>query len=156
MSDADLGTYLNDHLAGSVVAIEMIERAVQQDPGTPLSASLAEVVAEIRADQEVLRGLLERIGAKENPVKKAGAWLAEKVGRLKLGDTGEGALGRLEMLETLALGIRGKLGLWVALQRVAPRHPELGEVDFAALQVRAREQHARVEAHRVEAAIEAL
>jgi hypothetical protein len=134
----------------------MIERTIGLHPGTPLSADLTWIVAEIREDQEVLRGLLAGLDVKESPVKKAGAWLAEKAGRLKLGDPGEDALGRLEMLETLALGIQGKVGLWVALQRVRSRHPALAGVDFPRLQARAREQHARVEAHRVEAAAEAL
>lgn len=156
MSPAGLGTYLNDHLAGSIVAVEMIEQAIEQDPGTTLGADLTRIVGEIREDQEILRGLLARLEVKENPVKKAGAWLAEKAGRLKLGDTGEGALGRLEMLETLALGIQGKLGLWLALEQVARHRPELAGLDFGGLQARAREQHARVEAHRVEAAVEAL
>jgi hypothetical protein len=36
MSDDALETYLNDHLAGSVSAIQMLERAVDDHAGTPL------------------------------------------------------------------------------------------------------------------------
>ncbi|MBA3260081.1 MAG: hypothetical protein H0T68_11530 [Gemmatimonadales bacterium] len=156
MSKEVLGTYLNDHLAGSIMAVEMMERAIEEDRGTQLRAFLSGLVNEVKADQELVRGLLEQLGAKENPIKKAGAWLAEKAGRLKMGDTGEGALGRLEMLETLSLGIYGKLKLWLALERAAPRHSELAGLDYKKLQASAREQHDRIEAQRVEAALEAF
>jgi hypothetical protein len=59
----------------------------------------------------------------------------------------------MEMLETLALGISGKLKLWVALEHVAPRYPELAGVDYPGLQARAREQHDLVEDLRVKAAL---
>ena len=156
MSAGGLGTYLNDHLAGSVMALEMIERSIGQHPGTPLSADLTWVAAEIREEQKVLRELLEGLDVKESPVKKAGAWLAEKAGRLKLGDMAEDPLGRLEMLEALSLGIQGKLKLWMALEQVMARRAALAGVDFRRLQARAREQHDRVEAYRLEAAGEAL
>jgi hypothetical protein len=156
MTTEALGTYLNDHLAGSLAAVEMVERAIEENRGDPLATSLAEVVAAIREDQAVLRRLLERLGVSESPLKKAGAWLAEKAGRLKLGDTGDGPLPRFEMLEALSLGILGKLALWRALQRIADRYPAVAELDLMTLERRAREQHERVEAHRLEAAAGAL
>ena len=88
--------------------------------------------------------------------KKAGAWLMEKAGRLKLGGTGEGELSRLEALEALGIGIQGKLALWRGLQRVATRHPALAGVDLPGLERQGRAQWERVEAHRVEAALQAL
>ncbi len=156
MSKKALGTYLNDHLAGSIMAVEMTERAIEEDRGTQLRAFLSGLVNEIKADQDLLRGLLEKLDAKENPIKKAGAWLAEKAGRLKMGDSGEVALGRLELLETLSLGIYGKLKLWLALEAVASRHAELGGLDYQKLQASARDQLDRIEVRRVEAAREAL
>ncbi|MBA3258081.1 MAG: hypothetical protein H0T68_01280 [Gemmatimonadales bacterium] len=156
MSKDLLSTYLNDHLAGSIMAVEMTERAIEEDRGTQLRAFLSGLVNEIKADQDLLRELLEKLDAKEDPIKKAGAWLAEKAGRLKMGNTREGALGRLEMLETLSLGIYGKLKLWLALERVAAHHSELAGLDYKKLQASAREQHDRVEAQRVEAAVEAF
>jgi hypothetical protein len=156
MSREALGTYLKDHLAGSVLAVEMIERMIEEQRGDRLRASLTGLLGEIKEDQELLRGLLKSLNVRENPMRKAGAWLAEKAGRLKMGDTQEGALGRMEALETLSLGIKGKLKLWLALEQVAARHPELAGLDYRRLQARAREQHDLVEAHRVEAALEAF
>ena len=122
MSREALGIYLNDHLAGSVVAVETLERLVEVGHPSLSPETLRGLLAEIEQDREVLRTLLERLDIAEHPVKKAAAWLTEKVGRIKLD---EGSLGRMEMLDTLALGTLGKLKLWLALEQVAPRHSEL-------------------------------
>jgi hypothetical protein len=58
----------------------------------------------------------------------------------------------LEALETLALGIQGKLALWRALATATEQVPELRKMDLAQLERRAREQHERVEAQRLQVA----
>jgi hypothetical protein len=65
---------------------------------------------------------MDRLGIRRDPVKRAAAWGAEKVGRLKLNGqlTGYSPLSRVVELETLSLGVAGKLGLWRALRDVAP------------------------------------
>ena len=157
MSDETLGTYLNDHLAGSVGAIEMVERAIRESAGQPLATRLEKVLPEIKQDQAVLVELIQRIGAKENSLKKAGAWLVEKAGRVKLGGTGEpDALARLEMLETLIVGMHGRRALWLALSVVVDKHPALYSLDLDLLGRRAQEQHDYVEELRLEVAREVL
>ena len=156
MSDERLGAYLNDHLAGSVAAVEMLERAIEENRGTPLAAALATLLNEIRDDQATLRGLIDRLGVSENPLKKAGAWLAEKAGRLKLSDVAEGRLDRLEMLEALALGVHGKLSLWRALRHSVSSHPAVRGMDLDGLARQAQEQREQVEVLRLEAAAEAF
>jgi hypothetical protein len=157
MSNETLSAYLNDHLAGSVGAIQMVERAIQENSGNLLARRLEEVLKEIRKDQAVLQDLIERIGSRENRLKKAGAWLAEKAGRVKLGGTDEPAeLARMETLETLAMGIQGKRSLWRALRVVAGKHAVLSGLDLDLLERRAVEQHDRVEEWRLEAAREVL
>jgi hypothetical protein len=148
-----LGTYLNDHLAGSVGAVELAERMIRENEGEPFAARLSPLLEEIRQDQALLEGLIERIGAGQNPFRKAGAWLAEKAGRLKLGGTDEPrGLSRLEVLATLAMGIHGKRALWRALRAVAERHDVLHGLDLDLLERRAREQHDEVEHMRLEVA----
>ncbi|HEX2217881.1 MAG TPA: hypothetical protein VHG35_03705 [Gemmatimonadales bacterium] len=157
MSDGTLGTYLNDHLAGSVGAVELLERAIRENEGDPIAGRLEGILAEIRQDQAVLQELIQQVGAAESPLKKAGAWLAEKAGRVKLGATDEPRdLSRLEVLEMLTMGIRGKQALWRALRTVAGKYPPLSGLDFDRLEHRAVEQHDRVEALRLEAARDAL
>ena len=157
MSDETLSTYLNDHLAGSIGAVAMVERAIVENAGTLLGRRLEEILKEIKKDQLVLQDLIERLGSKENPLKKAGAWLAEKAGRVKLGGTGDpGELSRLEMLETLGIGMQGRRALWRALRVAAKKHPAIRELDLDLLERRAVEQHDRVEEWRLEAAREVL
>ena len=157
MSRQALSAYLNDHLAGSVLGIELAERTVRENDGDPFAARLGRVLQEIREDQAVLKGVIDRVGAAENPLKKAGAWLAEKAARVKLGGTDEpGELSRLEVLETLTTGIHGKRALWRALRVVAPRYEELRGLDVELLERRAIEQHDVVEEMRLEAAQAAL
>jgi hypothetical protein len=61
-----------------------------------------------------------------------------------------------EALETLALGILGKLALWRALAVVAATDARLRGLDFDSLAARAQAQHARVEERRIEAALTAF
>ena len=54
--------------------------------------------------------------------------------------------------EGLVLGITGKLVLWRGLEAAVVGAPELRGLDYAELQVRAKEQRDRVEAKRLELA----
>lgn len=157
MSAEALATYLNDHLAGSVAVLELVEQATKLHEGTPLGRFLLGLQQDIKADQEALRDLMGRLGAGESRLKQAGARLTEKASRMKLGGADQStALGQLETLETLGLGIQGKLALWRVLRAIAPRHRELVGFDFNRLEQRAVEQRGRIEARRLEAARDAL
>jgi hypothetical protein len=152
-----LKTYLNDHLAGSVMAIELAERTIRENEGGSVAARLSPLVEQIREDQTVLKGVIERLGTGESSLKKAGAWLAEKAGRVKLGGTDEpGELSRLEVLEMLTTGVHGKRALWRALRVVAFSYEELRGLDLDLLERRAVEQQDELEAMRLEAAKAAL
>src|ERR1044071_1694660 len=111
MSQSPLHTYLNDHLAGSVMALELIDHLAQNATGADARQLLSPLRAEIAADQDTLKDLMQRLGTGESTVRQAGAWLAEKFGRVKLrvDDMVAGKLRTLEGLEVLALGVQGKL-----------------------------------------------
>lgn len=64
-------TYLHDHLAGAVVAIELLEVLRDQHAGEPLGQFAGDLLVEVEADRTVLRGLAERVGAESNPVTEA-------------------------------------------------------------------------------------
>jgi hypothetical protein len=157
MSSTILKTYLNDHLAGSVVALELLEHLITLRPGAD-GESFTTLRAEIEEDQRILQQILERLGGTESRVRKTAAWLTEKLGRAKLrfDDPGSGELRVLEALETLGLGIQGKLALWRALATVAGTVPELGPLDFPKLERRAIDQFERVDRLRLKAARTAL
>jgi hypothetical protein len=149
-----LNEYLNDHLAGSVSALELLDRLIDVYQGELLERFFQEVRDEIEADQETLKELIAKFGEKESAVRKAGAWIAEKLSRAKiqLSETREGELGLFLALEGLALGITGKQSLWRALAAASDTAPHLCGPDYARLEKRAVEQHDRVEAKRLEVA----
>lgn len=158
MSTKALRTYLNDHLAGSVVAVELLDHLADLHQDPVRKQFFIALRADVQEDQHALQRILQQVGGEESTVRKAAAWLTEKVGRAKLllDDPGEGRLRLLEGLETLALGIQGKLSLWRALGAVADRVPQLQGVDFPRLQQRAIQQYQRVEDQRLQSALVAL
>ena len=146
-----LATYLNDHLAGSVAALELVDRLRRLSQGTDREQLFLSLGQEIEEDQQIVKRVLQSVGGKESKVRKAAAWLAEKVGeaKLELDDSGSGQLRLIEALETLGLGIQGKMGLWRALSAASSQDAEIGKLDLARLERRARDQFERVEAERL-------
>ena len=139
-----LSVYLNDHLAGSTVGVNLARRlAVERD-------SMRELAAEIVQDRETLLALMGRLGVREDRVKVALAKAAEQASRVKLG--ADRPLNRLEMLETLSLGVEGKLAMWEALKRSRAGVRDVGAFDLDALIARARSQRERLEGERMRAA----
>ena len=57
-----LGIYLNDHLAGSTVGIELARRGAKEYGGTELGAFFAGLAAEIEEDRETLKALMAANG----------------------------------------------------------------------------------------------
>jgi hypothetical protein len=155
MSDA-LTTYLEDHLAGALQAIELLKALRDHHAGEPVSRFAAKLLVEIESDRDVLAGLIEQTGASPGGLKEWAAWLAEKVSRLKLKHgSGEG-LGTFEALEFLVLGIHGKWALWRALAVVAVCDSRLDGTNFGELVARAENQHGRVDEQRLACARSAL
>jgi len=149
-----LTTYLNDHHAGAAAALSSLE-ALQRYPNNQEIRSLAaELLPAIEEDRQELNDLIEKLGAKPESAKSTGAWIAEKISRLKFRLHGVTNLGIFESLDTLSLGISGKKAFWTTLQDVAPRNPALLGVDYENLKVRAQEQFEKVEAKRQEVARE--
>lgn len=156
MSKEVLPIYLKDHLAGSVGALELLDHLIETYKGKPLEEFFHKLRDEIDADQDTLQDLIKKLGENESAVRKAGAWVAEKVSRAKirLSDSEKNQLGLLHALEGLVLGITGKRALWAALAVAADAVPQLRELDYARLQKRASEQCDRVEGKRLEVARE--
>jgi len=145
----ELGSYLNDHLDGSVSALELIAHWEHVHQGQPLGRFFAETEREIKADQDTLRDVMRSLGVEESKLRQAGAWAAEKVGRARLMIAGDepGSLGLLLTLEGLVMGVTGKKLLWRAL--AAAKLPRLNGYDFEELQRHAEQQIGRIEAERI-------
>ena len=150
----ELTDYLNDHLAGAVGALELLDRLVETYKGKPLEKFFRDLRTDIEHDQGQLKELIQKLGVQESAVRKAGAWIAEKLSRPKI-DLDEGSkndLGLFLALEALVLGITGKRSLWRALQSASRTVPELARLDYSGLENRAIDQCERVEARRLEIA----
>ena len=148
----NLESYLNDHLAGSISALELISHWAQLHEGKPLGAFFSDIEADVRADQKALRGFMDFLGIEESNLRKAGAWAAEKAGRARLMIAGNesGSLGLVLTLEGLIMGITGKKLMWRALD--VANLPNKSKWDFEGLQRRAQDQIDRAEAERIKAA----
>jgi hypothetical protein len=152
-----LAIYLNDHLAGATLGVELARRlrgSNRNDPqfGLPLS----EICVEIEADRETLKAVMDRLGIGQSKLKPPLAVLGERLGRLKLNGRlrGYSPLSRLDELEVLQLGVAGKRRLWRALEHT--RAVALPDVEFDALAERATDQLRRLEELHLKAATLAL
>ena len=147
----DLDSYLNDHLAGSISALELIAHWVEVHKGEPLGSFFVEIEREIKADQDMLRDVMRTLGVEESKMRQAGAWAAEKVGRARLMIAGDekDSLGLVLTLEGLIMGVTGKKLLWRAL--AAAKLSRLNSYNFEQLQRRAEQQVERIEAERISA-----
>lgn len=147
-----LAIYLADHHAGSTAGIELARRAARHNAGTRIGMVLDDVVREIAADRRSLEQLMEALDVHSSPVKRTLAFLSERAARLKTNGRlfTYSPLSRVVELETLALGILGKLALWEGLAEL-PAMQGIAGLDFTDLAGRARSQHAAVEECRLQA-----
>ena len=150
-----LRLYLNDHLAGSVGAIELLDNLIEHHSEDRFGKFFAGLRQEIRPDQDTLRDLIRKVGGEESTLRKAVGWLSEKFGRMKLGD-GEDSAELLQAVEAIALGITGKKLLWRSLGAIGSSFSALQGMDFVALEKRAQGQFERVEDLRLQMAREAF
>jgi len=152
-----LNIYLNDHLAGSTAGVELARRLRGSNAEDPeFGPVLAELCAEIEADRETLKAVMERLGVGQGRFKPLAAVLAERLGRLKLNGQlrGYSPLSRLDELELLQLGVTGKRRLWRALEHT--HADDLSSFELGALAERATSQLRRLEALHLKAASLAL
>jgi hypothetical protein len=153
-----LSIYLNDHLAGATAGVSLARRAAGNNRSTPYGPVLATLADEIAEDRRALLELMGRLSVGQDRLKMAVSWGAEQAARLKPNGEvlGYSPLSRLEELEALALGVQGKLMLWLTLRRTHGTDPRLRGLDLEELIERARSQRRRLERERTRAANEAL
>jgi hypothetical protein len=158
-ADADrfLAIYLNDHLAGATLGVELARRLRSSNQGDPeMGPPLAQICSEIQEDRQTLVRLMERLEVGRDPVKPVLAKVAERLGRLKPNGRlrSYSPLSRVLELEFLSGLVGGKMQLWNALEQSFGE--SLDGFDFHDLAARADSQGQRVEDLHLAAAQRAL
>jgi hypothetical protein len=152
MMSEPLAIYLNDHLGGAQIAIEVLEAMRDQHDDQRFREFADFLLPEIQADDRILRSIAEKIDASPSIAKQVGGWLLEKAARLKLGHTGSTDFEMFESLELLALGVHGKQCLWKALEAASKLDSRLREYNFNELITRAQQQYDKIESQRLDLA----
>jgi hypothetical protein len=156
MANSNLATYLNDHLAGSIVALELMQHLEKLHNDTEVDRLIASLRADVLVDRQELESLMHRLSISISSPRKAVAWLSGKFAEIKLAldDRGNGPLHLLEAVEAIAIGIHGKGCLWRSL--AAARVEGLPTAELERLERRAHEQRQRIEKLRLDAALQAF
>jgi hypothetical protein len=158
MADEPLHVYLNDHLAGASAGTTLVKQAAEQNEGTEIGDFFATLVDEIGSDLNTLTVLIDRLGVDVSEGKGKIAELGTKITETKFsGETvGSADFGAFITLETLSIGVEGKLCMWKALKAIESEVPELADTDIDTLIERAQSQRDRIEGKRLEWAPRAL
>ncbi len=153
-----LSIYLNDHLAGATAGVSLVERTAQEHRGTPAGPPLSQLATEIAEDRQALLDIMCTLDVEVQQYKLAAAWVAERVGRLKLNGhlLSRSPLSSLVELEGLKLGVEGKLSLWATLRTLADTEPRLDIARLGELTARGEAQVDTLEELRVAAALKAF
>jgi len=151
IDEARLGTYLQDHYAGSSAGIELFRRAADQQSDPVTRTALAKMVQEVEEERTALERYLAAVGAKPDPLKNAGAWMVEKLSRLK--PNGElirrSPLSDVIELEALRIAVEGKAAGFRVLRRLADDEPHFDAAELDGLLVQVAQQVEDLEALRI-------
>ena len=153
-SAKSLAAYLNDHLAGETHGLELAAQASVKHKGTPLGTFLLLLSWEFEEDRDSLLGLLGELGVRRNRVGVVLAGIAEKVRRVRL--PGSLPLSTLVELESLGLGISGKLEMWMWNALRSSVGDRVTGIDFDELAHRAEGQAEALERRRLTVTAHAL
>ena len=157
MAHEPLHVYLNDHLAGATAGVELAKQGAERHDGE-LGEFFAQLADEISADHNTLTSLMDQMDAHASGAKevlaKAGSVLSEE--KFSGESTDDPTFGTFLTLETLSIGVEGKLCMWKALKVVEGDVPELASANIDTLVERAQSQRDKLESKRLEIAGSAL
>src|SRR6185312_14952362 len=94
-------TYMNDHVAGSRSALELLDYLIDAHPDMESRSFFTTLRADVAADRKILDAAIAKLGGTPSPWREASGWFADRLTRLKLtiDDPGGGGLKHLEALE---------------------------------------------------------
>ncbi|WP_406368533.1 hypothetical protein OG788_45745 [Streptomyces sp. NBC_00647] len=149
-----LGIYLNDHLAGATAGAGLVHRMVQEHGDSPCGQELRALETDVLQDRRALVRLMRDLHAPARHYKVYGAWLGEKLGRVKPNGRllRRSGLTLLIELEAMRMGVTGKALLWRSLLAASPGDPRLDSGRLEELLQRAERQLEAVDSLHAKAA----
>jgi len=152
-----LGIYLNDHLAGATVGVELFRRASGSAQGTA-KTQLQDLTTQVEQDRESLLTLMGTLGVPVRHYKVLAGWVLEKAGRFKPNGRllSRSPLSDLIELEGLSLGVHGKAAGFRALRHLADTDTRLDATQLDELIDRAEQQADTLEQMRILTAVRVL
>jgi hypothetical protein len=147
-----LAIHLNDHLALIHGEAALARRALRANRGSVLGELLAGLREDVEDDRRGLIQVMRRRGVAPDPLKRAAAAAAERVGRLKPNGQlrGYSDLSRLVEVEGLCAAAGARRAVWTTLARIG------AAPDAERRAVRAQGHAEALERHRLEAAARAF
>src|SRR5437763_11196636 len=83
-SHTNLAVYLNDHLAGAIAAIEILDMLSRHTDSADLSQFVAELRVAVDEDREELERLMSRADIAKSTGRRVAGWISEKAAELKV------------------------------------------------------------------------
>lgn len=120
-----LSLYLSDHISGATAGVARMSHMAKQYKSTPHGVALHRIAGELREERAFYLDLVKRLGLPRRRYRQGIAWLAERVGRLKLNGRLLKTSPMTPVLESELMrgAIIAKLGGWRVLRDY---HEELG------------------------------
>src|SRR4051794_633877 len=75
--DDPIAIYLNDHLAGSTVGLQVARRAAAENRGNDFGEFLSQLADEIETDRRELERVMDSLGVGRDRLKRLAAWTGE-------------------------------------------------------------------------------
>jgi len=157
-SERRIRIYLADHLAVMLGEAELAQRCLRSNEQTALGEFLGRLHVEVQGQRAIVKDVLQRLGGRESLLKDSGAWVAEKLGRLKLNDTllTYSSLSRLIELEGLSAAACARVMLWDNLVAMAERDSRLEGISCSFFRQQSQQHLDELDTHRRRAASEAF
>lgn len=156
MAYSGLDTYLNDHIAGATAGTNLAKMASEEHQTDEHGPFFSEIYAEIQADYETLQELATALGVDLSASKTALAEVGSKMMGPKFTAGDDDELNAFVTLETLSIGVEGKVCMWKALKTVEGDYEAFKQFDIDELLGRAESQREKLETQRQKLAPQAL
>jgi hypothetical protein len=148
MAYSGLDTYLNDHMAGATAGTNLAKMAAEEHQTDEHGPFFSEIYAEVSADKDTLAELIDALGVDESASKTALAEVGSKLMGPKFTAGEDDQLNAFVTLETLSIGVEGKVCMWKALKTVESEYPAFEQFNVDELLARATSQREKIEAQR--------